>query len=134
VPRHVAAAAAKVWVLAAGWQTERRTPCLFIGNNLYQLDAFAVARRSRLDRGELCLYIANRRSSAALLWLAIRAVVGGLEPGRDFTLVRLAAAEIRARRPRLRVALDGESVILEPPLRYRVRPQALRVIVPAADL
>jgi diacylglycerol kinase family enzyme len=120
----------RVRVLAPNWQAERRTACLFIGNNMYELDAFAVARRSALDKGEFCVYIANRQSRAALLRLALRAVLGRLEPGCDFTLARLEGVEIRARRHRLRVALDGESMILRPPLRYRVRPRALRVIIP----
>jgi diacylglycerol kinase family enzyme len=120
-----------VRVLAPGRQSERRTPCLFVGNNMYQFDAFAAARRRALDRGELCVYIADRQSRAALLRLAVRAVLGRLEPGCDFTLARLEGVEIRARRHRLRVALDGESMMLRPPLRYRIRPRALRVVVPA---
>jgi diacylglycerol kinase family enzyme len=121
----------RVRVLAPGWQTKRRTPCLFIGNNMYELDAFAVARRGALEGGELCVYIINRRSRAGLLWLTMRAVLGRLQPGCDFTLARLESVEIRSRRHRLRVALDGESVVLRPPLRYSIRPRALRVIVPA---
>jgi diacylglycerol kinase family enzyme len=49
-------------------------------------------------------------------------------------LARLPAIEIRSRHHRLRVALDGESVMLRPPLRYLIRPHALRVIVPAIDV
>ncbi|MDB5100746.1 MAG: hypothetical protein JWM80_5167, partial [Cyanobacteria bacterium RYN_339] len=36
---------------------------------------------------------------------------------------------IESRRSHLRVAMDGEVVALAPPLRYRVRPGALRVMV-----
>jgi diacylglycerol kinase family enzyme len=116
---------------ARGREVERKTPCLFIGNNLYELDAFAVARRSRLDDGALCLYIAHRHSRLALLYLAVRAFLGRLEPDRDFTLRRLDTVEVSSRRHRLPVALDGEVLIMETPLRYRIRPRALRVIVPA---
>jgi diacylglycerol kinase family enzyme len=120
----------RVRVLAPGWETVRRTPCLFIGNNMYKLDAFAIAKRSRLDDGELCLYIANRQSRLALLQLALRAFLGRLEPDRDFTLARLAAVEIWTRRRHLRAALDGESLLLRSPLCYRIRRRALRVIAP----
>jgi diacylglycerol kinase family enzyme len=44
----------------------------------------------------------------------------------------LDALEIQSRASRLRVALDGEVTILEPPLRYRTRPRALRVFAPVA--
>jgi diacylglycerol kinase family enzyme len=34
------------------------------------------------------------------------------------------------KRKKLRVALDGEVVVMETPLRYRIRKAALKVIVP----
>jgi diacylglycerol kinase family enzyme len=120
----------RVHVRAPAWEEERRTTCLFIGNNRYELDAFAVARRPRLDDGGLWIYIANARSRWALLQLAVRAFLGRLEPARDFTLTRLEAVQVSSRRYRLQVALDGESVTIETPLHYRIRPRALRVIVP----
>jgi diacylglycerol kinase family enzyme len=120
----------RVHVLAPGWQARRRATCLFIANNMYRLDSFASANRARLDRGELCLYMANRDGRVALLQLALRAFLGRLEPDRDFVLARLNSVEISARRRRLRVALDGESLVFHTPLRYRIRSRALRVILP----
>jgi diacylglycerol kinase family enzyme len=120
----------KLRVRASAWKLEQRTPCLFIGNNRYHLDAFAVARRPRLVDGALWLYIANRHSRLALLELAVRAFLGRLDPVRDFTLTRIETVEVTSRRHRLRVALDGESVTVETPLHYRTLPRALRVIVP----
>jgi diacylglycerol kinase family enzyme len=117
-------------VLAPGWEAVRRTTCLFIANNMYQLDAFASATRLRLDTGELCLYMPNREGRLALPVLAIRALLGRLEAERDFTRVSLESVEISVRRRRVRVALDGESLVFQPPLHYRIRPCALRVIVP----
>jgi diacylglycerol kinase family enzyme len=119
----------RVRVLAPGWQAERRTTCLFIANNMYRLDAFASAKRMRLDEGDLCLYMAKGRGRLALVQLAMRAFFGRLEPDRDFGLARLKSVDISTHRRRLRVALDGESFKLHPPLRYRIRPRALRVIV-----
>jgi diacylglycerol kinase family enzyme len=120
----------RVRVLAPGWKAVRRTTCLFIANNMYQLDAFASATRLRLDTGKLCLYMPNREGRLALLVLAIRALFGRLEAERDFTQVSLDSADISVRRRRVRVALDGESLVFRPPLHYRIRPCALHVIVP----
>jgi diacylglycerol kinase family enzyme len=120
----------RVRVLAPGWQAERRTTCLFIANNMYRLDAFASAKRMRLDEGDHSLCIAKGRGRLALLYLATRAFLGLLEPERDFVLAQLKSVVISAHRRRLRVALDGESLMLRPPLHYRIRPRALRVIVP----
>jgi diacylglycerol kinase family enzyme len=120
---------ARVRVLAPDWQAERPTTCLVIANNMYRLDAFAIGKRIRLDDGELCLYTVKRGGRLALLQLALRAFLGRLEPDRDFVLARLKSVDISAHRRRLRVALDGESLMLRPPLHYRIRPRALRVIV-----
>lgn len=119
----------RVRVLAPGWQTERRTTCLFIANNMYRLDGFDIGKRMRLDNGDLCLYMVKRGGRLVLLQLAMRALFGRLDPDRDFILARLKAVDISAHRRRLRVALDGESLMLRPPLHYRIRPHALRVII-----
>jgi diacylglycerol kinase family enzyme len=124
----------RVRVLAPGWEAVRRTTCLFIANNMYQLDAFASATRLRLDTGKLCLYMANREGRLALLVLAIRGLLGRLEPDRDFTRESLESMAISVRRHRVRVALDGESLVFHPPLHYRIRPRALRVIAPEPRL
>jgi len=108
-----------------GW---RKTPCLFIGNNLYALDPFASAWRSRLDGGELGIYLVNSERRFTLLSLVCRAALGRLDPGLDLTLIRAEAVTIRAKR-RIRVALDGETLKLRAPLHCRIRPHALRVLV-----
>jgi diacylglycerol kinase family enzyme len=108
----------------------RRTPCAFIGNNAYALDATALGTREALDRGELCLYVAKTGSRLTLLGLMAKAVLGRLKPAQDFELIRSAEIEIHSRARRLRVAVDGELEKMRPPLRYRIRPHALRVLVP----
>ncbi len=124
----------RVRVLAPGWQAERRTTCLFIANNIYRLDGFAIGRRMRLDGGNLCLYMVQKGGRLALLQLAMRAFFGRLKPDRDFLLAQLNSVDISAHRRRLRVALDGETLMLRPPLHYRIRRRALRVIVPEPAL
>jgi diacylglycerol kinase family enzyme len=120
----------QVRAFAPGWTSERRTPCVFVGNNMYELDAFAIAKRSRLDQGKLCLYIANPQGRLGLMRLAVRAFLGRLKPEVDFTPACLETMEIWARRHRLPVALDGEAMVFQTPLHYRIRPRALRVIIP----
>lgn len=126
LPRH------RVRVHAEGWHETRRTPCLFIGNNPYDLDVFGSAKRSRLDSGMLYLCLVARPSRLALFKLALRALLGRLEAEQDLIQTQLPEATIVTRRRTIHVALDGESVLLESPLRYRIRPRALRVIVPDA--
>ena len=117
-------------IRAEGWTEPCRTPCMFIGNNEYELAAPALGKRERLNRGELCLYVARQRSRMSLVWLAIRSVLGLLDQDRDLRILKVTSAEINSRTSRLLVALDGEVAVLRPPLKYRTRRGALCVFVP----
>jgi diacylglycerol kinase family enzyme len=55
---------------------------------------------------------------------------GRLAERPDFDVLHAPELEISTRRKHLRVATDGEVNSMVPPLRYRVRPGALTVIVP----
>ena len=108
----------------------RRTPFVFIGNNEYEMENFNVGARSCLDAGKLSLYVAHRTGRLGLLRFAWRAFFGGLRNDKDFDAMCCAQVWIETRRRRLHVATDGEVTIMETPLHYRVRPGALRVVVP----
>jgi diacylglycerol kinase family enzyme len=109
------------------------SPLIFVGNNRYEMKLFRIGRRSHLDRGELFLYVARDRSRLGFLALAVRALLGRLDPEKDFVSAGLPNVEVATSwRRSLRVALDGEVMRLSPPLHYRVRPRALRVLAPPA--
>jgi diacylglycerol kinase family enzyme len=108
----------------------RRTPFVFVGNNRYQMQGFRIGARAHLDRGELSLYVANRTGRLGLVRLALRALFGRLDQARDFDTVCAKHIEVQTRRKRAHVATDGEIRIVETPLRFRVVPGALKVIVP----
>jgi len=113
-----------------GWTEPFRTPCVFVGNNEYELAPTSFGRRARIDGGELWLCIARSQSRIALLWLALKSALGFLRQSRDLQTFKAASAEIRSRRKHLLVAVDGEVERLRAPLQYRARPSALRVFVP----
>ena len=118
-------------IAAEGWSRPYRTPCLFVGNNEYNTELFKFGRRKRLDGGELWIYVVRPRRPLGFFWMICRMCFGRLEQARDIDWFRLLAAEVSAKASRLPVALDGDVKIMHPPLRYRSRPGALRVIVPA---
>jgi YegS/Rv2252/BmrU family lipid kinase len=113
-----------------GQELRSRTPFVFIGNNEYEMAGFNIGRRARLDKGELSLYVTNRTGRLGLIRLALRALLGGLRQEKDFLAIRTKEVWIETKHKRLRVALDGEVTNLVPPLHYRVRPGALRVLAP----
>ena len=111
-----------------GVERRLRTPFVFIGNNEYLMEGFAIGERDRLDGGRLSVYVVQRASRASLLLLALRALVGRLRQARDFEAMLAGEIVVESRHRRLRVATDGEITLMAPPLRYRIRPKALLVV------
>jgi diacylglycerol kinase family enzyme len=111
-----------------------RTPQLVVGNNRYATDRMALGRREALDRGELWVYAALDRGRFGFLRLMLKAMAGTLDQARDFYSMSTAELEVERRHShrRIRLALDGELTEMRGPLRFQVRPRALRVRVPAA--
>ena len=115
-----------------GEQHARRTPFVFIGNNEYVMQGFCIGERQRLDRGILSLYVVQQSGRLSLVRLAIDALFGRLAQAKNFDVLLASEMEIETHHKRLRVATDGEVTIMATPLRYRIRAQALTVILPAA--
>jgi diacylglycerol kinase family enzyme len=112
-----------------GRELYTRTPFVFIGNNEYEMALLTIGRRASLDKGELSLYLPNRTGRLGLVRLAFRALFGGLDQEKDFLKACTREIRIDAKHKRpIRVALDGEVLLMELPLSFVVRPQALRVI------
>ena len=107
------------------------TPLLFVGNNDYRLDLGAPGQREALDDGTLCVLVMRKKSRSGFLAATVRAL---LNRTRRDDMVRLDDVErlrVDSRRSHLAVSLDGEVVRAPPPLDYRIRKQALRVIAAA---
>ena len=116
---------------ADGKEFASRTPFVFIGNNEYEMETLNIGGRACLDAGELSLYVTNRTGRLGLVRLAWRALFGGLRQEKDFLAMCTKEIWIETRHKRLRVALDGEVTVMQPPLHYRVLPGKLRVLAPA---
>jgi diacylglycerol kinase family enzyme len=112
----------------------RRSPFVFIGNNRYKMEGLSIGERDCLDDGLLSLYVAQKPTRLGLLRFAIDALRGKLGSERDFDVLEAEGFEIETRHPRVHVATDGEVTVMNPPLRYRVRPGALTVLVPEATM
>ncbi|MDB5937074.1 MAG: sphingosine kinase [Massilia sp.] len=116
-----------------GAQHERITPFVFIGNNEYSMQGLAIGERQCLDGGKLSLYVAQRPGRLGLLRFAFRALCGRLAQDRDFDVMLSEKFDIATRHRHLRVATDGEVTLMTTPLRYRIMPAALTVIVPIKE-
>jgi YegS/Rv2252/BmrU family lipid kinase len=106
------------------------TPLLFVGNNDYRLDIGAPGERESLDDGKLSVMVMRKKTRRGLIAASIRALFGR---SRKDDMVRLDHVErlrVNSHRTTLPVSLDGEVLRAKPPLDYRIRKQALRVIAP----
>jgi diacylglycerol kinase family enzyme len=121
-----------VRVASGDGQQVRRTPFVFVGNNRYSMAGFDIGGRQSLQAGELVLYMSRRQGRLGLLSLALRALARRLEQGHDFETLTGTRFEVGTHAPRMRVAADGEVLVLDTPLHYRIRPRALRVMVAPA--
>ena len=113
--------------------TEVCTPLVFIGNHRYALGGIDLLQAvGGLHNGILQIAYMHNHGRLGLLRLFMSAFchVGQLQ--QDLTVTGLRSFQITAPQDSLRVAIDGEVHLMQPPLHYDVRPQALRVIVPKA--
>ena len=115
-----------------GREIFRRTAFLFVGNNEYQIAGFSLGTRSCVNAGKLGLYLTHRTGRFGLFRLAFHALFGKVDQAEDFDVFCVTEARIETKKARLLVALDGEVERMETPLHYRIRPAALRVLVPRA--
>ena len=108
-----------------------RVLSLAVSNNTYKRGPSLTFARQALDRGKLGVYIPKPHSGLGLLWVLARASLGFWSG--DDRLDCLAARKliIKTHRKRIRLCNDGEVQTLRTPLRYQIRPKALKVLAPA---
>ncbi len=119
-----------VALYAEGQVVALTTPFVFVGNNRYEMSLLTLGTRASLQGGELSVYVPRDGERTGLLRLALRALLGRLDQEREFHSTTLRELEIRTRRSSLRVSFDGEVARMTSPIRYLIRPRALRVLVP----
>lgn len=106
------------------------TPFLAVSNNPYDAGYGPVLRRSRLNLGTLGVYVGHHRSPWGLLRLVARMGLGTWADDEELDQFAVRSITVHSGRRRLRVANDGEVRRLRTPLVYRIRPGALRVLMP----
>jgi diacylglycerol kinase family enzyme len=106
------------------------TPLLFVGNNDYRIDIGAPGQRESIDEGQLCVLVMRKKTRRGLLTASVRAFFGRSRPDDMVRLDGVERLRVSSARRQLVVSLDGEVIRATPPLEYRIRKRALRVIAP----
>jgi diacylglycerol kinase family enzyme len=120
-----------VTISSGDWKVQRKTEVLFVGNHEYKLNAFVHGAPDRLASGSLYLYIARSRSRLGLIGIALKGLVRDIKRTESVEDFRFPEFKVEVRKKHaIPVAFDGEVSLMRSPLQYRVRPKALRVILP----
>ena len=106
------------------------TPLLFVGNNNYRIDLGAAGQRDSIEAGELCVMVMRQKTRAGLIAASVRALFNRSRPDDMVYLEGVERLRVASHKSQLAVSLDGEVVVSAPPLDYRIRKKALRVIAP----
>jgi diacylglycerol kinase family enzyme len=113
-----------------GEQTVCRTPYVLIANNEHAMQGWQLGARRCLCEGKLWIYVMRGQSRLDLVKMLVRLAVGRFNARHHFDIFAAEELYVDARSRRIGVALDGEIHVMETPLRYRILPRSLRVIVP----
>jgi diacylglycerol kinase family enzyme len=103
---------------------------VFIGNNEYQLSGLQLGGRKTLDAGRLHVCMAPGMPRRRVAQMIVVAIFGDISRLEGFESFAASALTLDAGVARVRASLDGEIITLDGPLAFRIRRQALRVLVP----
>ena len=106
------------------------TPLLFVGNNDYRVDLGAAGKRESIEGGRLSVFLMRKKTRAGFIAASLRALFNRARADDMVELQDVERLTVASRRSALVVSLDGEVVGVAPPLVYKVRKKALRVIAP----
>ena len=105
-------------------------PLVLVSNNPYQLTSLAGAgTRARLDTGRLGLVAARITAASDIAEFVMFETVGQAQRFHGLLEWSEVRFEVRSSSP-VAVGLDGEALMLEPPLQFVSLPGALRVRLP----
>ncbi len=108
----------------------RRTSFIFIGNNEYILEGLRMSRREGLTQGFLDIGLAQRTKRADLIRTFANAIFSKRANEPQLEEHRVEEVHIDSRTRFVPVALDGQVKIMRTPLRFKIRPKALEVMLP----
>ncbi len=114
-----------------GESWDRRTPFVFIGNNTYEVGPRGIGARTKIADGVLCCYVAKAETRRRFARMAIGTAIRGATATQHLDSACGPEVTIDAHGHRVLVAVDGEVDAIRGPLRYKSRPGALLVRVPA---
>jgi diacylglycerol kinase family enzyme len=119
---------------AVGVARRVRTTTLFVGNNALQLESVGISAAETLARGELMAGVLRPMGPIGMLLMALSGALGRLGDSADVRSFGFTRMSVRPWLPygrrRIKVATDGEVIVLATPLVFRVAPTRVPLLVP----
>jgi diacylglycerol kinase family enzyme len=115
-----------------GRDVQISTLTLFVGLNPLQLEQMGWTGATA-EQGKLAALVLRPVSTPRLLWLLLRGAVGRLPQAHgvdSFAFARLNVTPVSASVRRVKVATDGETELMEPPLEFTLAPEPLPLLKP----
>ena len=108
---------------------------IMVSNNPYVLGpSLDVSQRLRMDTGRLGVFAVSARTGAQAAQVITLALAGrGAKSGHAFEF-DCDSFEVRSRSGKAYAGIDGEALELETPLRFRIHPRGLHMLVPEGNL
>lgn len=108
---------------------------IMVSNNPYVLMASPdVSQRRRLDSGRLGVFAVSANTGSQAAEVITLALAGrGSASGHAYQF-ECDEFEVRSRSGAAYAGIDGEALVLETPLRFRIHPQGLRMLVPEGNI
>ncbi|MCC6588387.1 MAG: hypothetical protein IT168_16965 [Bryobacterales bacterium] len=113
-----------------GRERNYRSPLIAICNNEHAMQGSKPWQRQTLREGKLWIYVLRDRSRWGMARVLANILFGRFKSRDEFDVLRAAEVTIETRGRSVGVSIDGEVVKMSPPLIFRSRPRALRVMVP----
>jgi diacylglycerol kinase family enzyme len=123
----------RVRLETSGQTQTLRAPFVVVGNNRYSGHVLDYSLRPHLDEGRLWIYTTHAYRHAAVVRLMWQSLLRAIDEVDELEKLDVTSATIDYEYTRLPVALDGELADLRPPLFFRTRHAALRVLAPRKE-
>jgi diacylglycerol kinase family enzyme len=119
-----------IHITTDGQQHTLKTTTLFFGVNALQLANYNVEAAKFVGNGQLAVLSLRLDSRWDIARAAVAVLHGKLEEAQNVEATPATTVRVTTRRRALKVAIDGEIVVLRPPLEVRLVRDALQVFVP----
>lgn len=109
-----------------------KSPLIFFGNNQLQLEEMKLKIAKCAEIGEIAGVVIAKGDKVTLFKTLIQTIRGQLDQATDVYSFGAESVVVYSEKPQLTVAIDGEIVSMNTPLKLHVEKNALKIMVPHA--